>query len=906
MRLLPALAFGTLMLPLAAYAADPNSYAQPDQVRVTHLDLDLKIDFPQRQLDGQATLKLDWKNPKAQSLVLDTRDLKIAKIEALGADGKATALKYALAPRDKQLGSKLTIATPTHPAQVRIVYTTSPEASGLQWLTPAQTADKKLPFMFSQSESIHARSWVPLQDSPAIRFTYDAHVSAPKDVRVVMSAINDAKHPLDGDFTFDQPHPIPSYLLAIGAGDIAVKETGPRSAVYAEPSIVDKAAHEFEDTEKLIATTEQLYGPYAWGRYDILVLPPSFPYGGMENPNMTFATPTVLVGDKSLVSLVSHELAHSWSGNLVTRAHGATSGSTKVSRPTCRAASPRRCTARRWPTRKPCCRPARCRRASARCRPIRRSWRPIRVAWAPTIRCPTWPTTRARGSCARWSSASAARMFDDYLKGYFNHFAWHSITTEQMLDYMKPNLIEKYPGRMSWDEVKAWVYGEGIPKDAPLPDSPRFNTIDRERTRFPRRHAGRRQARCERLEHAGVDVLPRPPARRPAAGQAAAARRRLAPHRYAERGDRHALVQPRDRRRRQGRVASRRRTHDADRPAVSDRAAVQGIRENAGRPGLCRTGLRQGEGRLSPADPAGGGGHHRQGEESEEISLAALPASGSATTSASRTEKNPSCRHRPIPTTPLWKRMLFRRLKFLAWLVALLVIVLGGSYLFAPQWLMQANFKREAMAAHLDTHSVQAGDTRWVYFEGGDGPTIVLLHGFAADRNVWLPVAKLLTPHFHLIIPDLPGWGESSRVPDASYNIDAQAARLDAFVQTLRLQRFVLVGHSIGGAIAGVYASEHPEHVAELALVDCVRSEKLAERVRPRGAGRQESVRVSTTAPGLPAPPRWRSTSRWIFPAVSSTCWSSAIGRTTPSSSAASRSCASPRNISPCRTGSAS
>jgi abhydrolase domain-containing protein 6 len=172
------------------------------------------------------------------------------------------------------------------------------------------------------------------------------------------------------------------------------------------------------------------------------------------------------------------------------------------------------------------------------------------------------------------------------------------------------------------------------------------------------------------------------------------------------------------------------------------------------------------------------------------------------------------------PTTPLWKRMLLRRLKFLAWLVALLVIVLGGSYLFAPQWLLQANFKREAMAAHLDTHSVQAGDTRWTYYEGGDGPTIVLLHGFAADRNVWLPVAKQLTPHFHLIIPDLPGWGESSRAADASYTIDAQAARLDAFVQTLRLQRFVLAGHSVGGAIAGVYASEHPEHVAELALLD--------------------------------------------------------------------------------------
>ncbi|HWX65000.1 MAG TPA: alpha/beta fold hydrolase [Rhodanobacter sp.] len=164
--------------------------------------------------------------------------------------------------------------------------------------------------------------------------------------------------------------------------------------------------------------------------------------------------------------------------------------------------------------------------------------------------------------------------------------------------------------------------------------------------------------------------------------------------------------------------------------------------------------------------------------------------------------------------------MLFRRLKFLAYLVGLLIIVLGGSYLFAPQWLMQANFAREAMVAHLDKHSVQAGDTRWVYYEGGDGPTIVLLHGFAANKEVWLSIAKLLTPHFHLIIPDLPGWGESSRVTDASYNIDAQAARVDAFVQTLRLPRFVLVGHSMGGAVAAAYASEHPEHVAELALID--------------------------------------------------------------------------------------
>ena len=171
-------------------------------------------------------------------------------------------------------------------------------------------------------------------------------------------------------------------------------------------------------------------------------------------------------------------------------------------------------------------------------------------------------------------------------------------------------------------------------------------------------------------------------------------------------------------------------------------------------------------------------------------------------------------------TTPLWKRLLFRRLKFLAWLVAVLVVLFGGSYLFAPQWLMQANFAREAMTAHLDKQSIQAGDTRWVYYEGGEGRTIVLLHGFTSNKEAWLETAKLLTPHFHVIIPDLPGWGESSRVEGASYNIDAQAARLNTFVQALHLSNFVLVGHSMGGAIAGVFAAEHPDAGVELALVD--------------------------------------------------------------------------------------
>ncbi|MFC5742498.1 M1 family metallopeptidase [Dyella tabacisoli] len=484
MRPVYLLAIGTLALPLAAQAADPHSYAQPDQVRVTHLDLDLKLDFAHKVLDGEATLTLDWKNPKAPSLVLDTRDLKIAKVEALDASGKATALKYALAPRDKELGSKLTIETPQHPTSLRIGYVTSPQASGLQWLTPAQTADKKLPFMFSQSEAIHARSWVPLQDSPAIRFTYNAHVSAPKDVLVAMSAINDTKHPLNGDFKFEQPHPIPSYLLAIAAGDLAVRETGARSAVYAEPSVVDKAAHEFEDTEKLIAATEKLYGPYAWDRYDLLVLPPSFPYGGMENPNMTFATPTVLVGDKSLVSLVSHELAHSWSGNLVTSAAWRdiwlNEGFTTYVQGRITEAVYGKALADE--------------EALLSARSLQKD-----IGELPTNAQKLAPDPEGIGaddslsdlpySKGSWFLRTLEQRFgrenfDAYLKGYFAHFAFQSITTEQMLDYLKPNLLDKYPGKMSMDEVKVWVYDAGLPKDAPLPDSPRFNAIDKQRSDF--------------------------------------------------------------------------------------------------------------------------------------------------------------------------------------------------------------------------------------------------------------------------------------------------------------------------------------------------------------------------------------------------------------------------------------
>lgn len=297
-------------------ARDPHSLANPHEIAVRHLDLDLTVDFDARQLHGRATLDVERKIAAAMQLVLDTQALTIEAVTS--ADG--TRLPFQLGSADSLLGRPLTIDLPPNVTQVSVRYRTAPDAAALLWLPPEGTPSGRAPMLFSQSESIYARSWVPLQDSPAVRFTYDATLRVPKDLLAVMSAENPQQRRPDGVYRFHLGRPIPSYLLAIAVGDIAFRAIGPRTGVYADPRVVEIAAAEFDEVEAMIDAAEGLYGPYRWGRYDLLVLPPSFPYGGMENPRLTFVTPTVIVGDKSLVSLIAHELAHSWSGNLVTNA----------------------------------------------------------------------------------------------------------------------------------------------------------------------------------------------------------------------------------------------------------------------------------------------------------------------------------------------------------------------------------------------------------------------------------------------------------------------------------------------------------------------------------------------------------------------------------------------------------
>lgn len=300
-----------------AAPVDQHSRARPQEVRVTHLALDLTADFEARSLAGTARLRL-VRSDRAADLVLDTSPSLLVR-SVKGTDG--TSRPFRLAEADPILGAALTVPLAPDDEEVVIHYATSPEAAAVQWLEPAQTAGGAAPFLFTQGQAILTRSWIPLQDSPGVRQTYEAVIRTPgaPGLQAVMSA--DQREVLEPGVTrFAMTRPIPGYLIALAIGALERRELSPRAAVWAESPVVDRAAREFEDVEAMIAACERLYGEYVWGRYDVLVLPPSFPFGGMENPCTTFATPTILAGDKSLVALIAHELAHSWSGNLVTNA----------------------------------------------------------------------------------------------------------------------------------------------------------------------------------------------------------------------------------------------------------------------------------------------------------------------------------------------------------------------------------------------------------------------------------------------------------------------------------------------------------------------------------------------------------------------------------------------------------
>ncbi len=305
-----------------AEARDSLSYARPEIARVTHVDLDLTADFASRTMRGTAALDI-LARPDAREIVLDDNGLVISRIT----DAAGHALRWSVGARDDYKGAPLTVDIGTA-RRIVVTYRSSPDASALGWLPPALTAGKRKPYLYSQGQAINNRSWIPTQDSPGIRQSWTARITVPADLTAVMSAerLTPRGEPAGAagkgwhSYRFRMDHNVPPYLIALAVGNLAFRPLGPRTGVYTEPEMLDRAARELSDTEKMVTTAEKLYGPYRWGRYDVLVLPPSFPFGGMENPTLTFATPTIITGDKSNVDVIAHELAHSWSGNLVTNA----------------------------------------------------------------------------------------------------------------------------------------------------------------------------------------------------------------------------------------------------------------------------------------------------------------------------------------------------------------------------------------------------------------------------------------------------------------------------------------------------------------------------------------------------------------------------------------------------------
>lgn len=472
----------------AAMVEDAHSYSNPQSVRVRHVDLDWNVLFDKKILQGTATLtveRIGELKTRLGYLILDTRDLTIEKVETSSGGKNFAQAQFSLGAADKILGAPLNITMPSGTKFVRVHYSTSPTASGLQWLEPAQTAGKKTPFMFSQAQAIHARSFIPLQDSPQVRITYNARVRTPKNLLAVMSAEgNSQTSARNGDYRFKMTRAIPSYLIAIAVGDLQFRSLGKRTGVYTEPATLDRAAFELSDTEKMVAATEKIYGAYRWMRFDLLVLPPSFPFGGMENPMLTFATPTILAGDKSLVSLVAHELAHSWSGNLVTnstwRDFWLNEGFTTYLE--------RRIIEEVYG------KPRREMEATLGKRSLLEELNDLEerdeILYVdlkgrdPDEGFTGVPYEKGALFLRHLEETFGREKFDKFVRGYFDAHAFQSITTETFVKYLKKNLLDSNPQLASRANVDEWIYKAGLPKDAPMPQSDAFQKVEIEANNY--------------------------------------------------------------------------------------------------------------------------------------------------------------------------------------------------------------------------------------------------------------------------------------------------------------------------------------------------------------------------------------------------------------------------------------
>ncbi len=481
---------------------DPHSYNDAAQPEVAHLDWKARIDFDRRMIDAVATLR--FRSPGSGPLDLDTRELTIKSVDA----GEGRSVAWELAPSHPVLGARLRLNLPAETREVRIHYVTSENASALQWLEPAQTAGGKHPYLFSQCQAIHARSVVPLQDTPRIRITWSAELEIPRELRAVMAArtVDRREDGARAFERFEMPQPIPPYLFALAVGDLASRELGPRSRVWAEPAMVEKAAAEFSDTDAMLTAAERLFGSYDWERFDLLVMPPSFPYGGMENPRLTFLTPTVIAGDKSLVNVVAHELAHSWTGNLVTNSNAEhfwlNEGFTVYAE--------RRIQEVLEGTDMAALHTALGRRSLESAiegfedRPELTRLRTHLKGVDPDDAYSQVPYEKGFLFLLALEQAAGRDAFDAFLKRYIETFRFQSITTDQFLELARREI----PAALDKVGANAWIDGEGIPANAPRARSTRLEEVEALGAKPPSDEQARRWTPTEWQLY--LESMPRP------------------------------------------------------------------------------------------------------------------------------------------------------------------------------------------------------------------------------------------------------------------------------------------------------------------------------------------------------------------------------------------------------------
>lgn len=458
---------------------DPHSFSKPAIARGTHLNWDAKVDFNTQTISGSATWTVEAA-PDAKEIIFDTRGLTIHKVSA---DGKS--VDYSLKDTvngEPWMGQALHIPISASTQQVSVQYTTSADAAALQWLKAEQTRDKQHPFLFTQSQAILARTWLPCQDGPGMRFTFEAQVQVPAGMLALMSAENPQQVSTDGKYQFKMEQPIPSYLMSLAVGNLAFQAVGKETGVYAEPSFVAACAEELSDMQTMLEKAEQLYGKYQWGRYDVIVLPPSFPFGGMENPRITFATPTIIAGDKSLVALVAHELAHSWSGNLVTNAtwndFWLNEGFTVYFENRIMEAVYGKDYAEMLQV--------------LEYESLVETVQEFGATSADThlkLKLEGRDPDEGVSDIAYNKGAYFLRLleskvgrenWDAFVNGYFTTNAFKVMTTEAFVEYLNEHLIDAHPEAFADVDIRAWIYGPGIPDNCPKVVSTRFTAVDQE------------------------------------------------------------------------------------------------------------------------------------------------------------------------------------------------------------------------------------------------------------------------------------------------------------------------------------------------------------------------------------------------------------------------------------------